>query len=167
MNARWWSLTITKNIHTDLYQISGIFFPPRFVTCHIVVWYSRWRHRMETFTALLSLCEGNPPGNSSHNDTTLMLILITWLTSWQLDRLNCQTIGRKRTRGLLSYYRVPEHRIHYSQLSNWLSHYGVHLYYFSTLGWFWWWKHLFMEDQISFVQCNNIGYDVDVHISLL
>ena len=51
---------------------------------------SWWRHQMETFSALLALCEGNSPVNSPHKGQwrgAFMLSLIRdWINRWVNNR---------------------------------------------------------------------------------
>ena len=56
---------------------------PMFIKLYDAIW---WRHQMETFFALLALCEGNPPvtgGFPSQKPVSLMFSLISaWINGW-------------------------------------------------------------------------------------
>ena len=49
-----------------------------------------WRHQMETFSALLSLCEGNPPVDSSHKSqwrgALTFYLTCAWTNGWVNNR---------------------------------------------------------------------------------
>ena len=57
---------ITDEIQLDIMVLTELSFSilqigkwhPMCIVCKLWAW---WRHRMETFSALLALCEGNPP----------------------------------------------------------------------------------------------------------
>ena len=60
---------------------------------------SWWRHQIDTFSALLALCERNPPVDSNHKGQgrgALMLTLIcAWTNGWVKDR-NAGDLRRHR-----------------------------------------------------------------------
>ena len=64
--------------------------------------YSWWRHQMETFSALLALCEGNPPVT----DAELWCFL--WSAPWINDWVNNREAGDFRC-----------HRTHYDVIVMW------------------------------------------------
>ena len=45
-----------------------------------------WRHQMETFSALLAICAGNSPGNSSHKGqwrgALVFSLICVWINGW-------------------------------------------------------------------------------------
>ena len=41
-------------------------------------WITRWRHQMKTFSASLTLCEGNPPVDSSHKSQWRRALMFLW-----------------------------------------------------------------------------------------
>ena len=54
--------------------------------CHWALW-TWWRHQIETFSALLALCEGNPPVSGLQSRETLMYSLIcAWTNGWAKTR---------------------------------------------------------------------------------
>ena len=61
---------------------------------------SRWRHQMETFSALLALCAGNSPvtGESPHKDQwdLIFSLIWAWINEWVNNRDACD-LRRHRT----------------------------------------------------------------------
>ena len=70
-----------------------------FVQINALAW---WRHQMETFSALLALCEGNPPVTSLRPVTRSFDVSLTcaWTNGWAIN----QDIGDLRLCG--AYYDV-------------------------------------------------------------
>ena len=53
---------------------------------HFILLSSWWHHQMEIFSALLALCEGNPPVDSPHKGqwcrALLFSLIYTWTNGW-------------------------------------------------------------------------------------
>ena len=49
----------------------------------VLINFSRWRHKMETFSVLLAICAGNSPVNKGQWRGALMFSLIcAWINGW-------------------------------------------------------------------------------------
>ena len=83
----------------------------------IVTW---WRHQMETFSALLALCEGNPPGTDGSSQphphpqrpALLFYLICVWTNGWANNR---DAVDLRR------------HRAHYDVTNwrQWIDGFGV------------------------------------------
>ena len=90
----------------------------RFVLCYdLLLVDSWWRHRMETFSALLVICAGNSPVNSPHKGQwrgALMFSLIcVWINAW----VNYREAGDLRR--YHAYYGVTAMFTHHDDVIKW------------------------------------------------
>ena len=57
---------------------------------------SWWRHQMETFSALLALCAGNPPANPPHKGQWRGALVNSLICAWTNDWVNNRDAGDLR-----------------------------------------------------------------------
>ena len=76
-----------RRIHNILMQVPMLYwyhFPNMVISC--------WRHQMETFSALLALCEGNPPvtggfpSQSQCRGDLMFSLVCAWTNNWANNR---------------------------------------------------------------------------------
>ena len=81
---------------------SGMFHWPSYNRVTVWLMSSRWRHQMETFSALLALCEGNPLVDSPHKGQWRGALMFSLICVWTNDSANNRDAGDLR-----------RHRAHY------------------------------------------------------
>ena len=64
-----------RNSWTHMYLIQG----KQYVTPHLLTW---WRHQMETFSALLTICAGNSPVTGQWRRALMFSLFSTWINVW-------------------------------------------------------------------------------------
>ena len=69
---------------------------------------SWWRHQMKTFFALLAICAGNSPVNSSHKDQWPGALMFSLIWAWVNHRVNTGEIGD-----------LKRYRAHYDVIVMW------------------------------------------------
>ena len=89
-----------------------------------------WRHQMETFSALLSLCEGNSPaaGNSPHKGQWRGALVFSWIWAWTSGWANNRDSGYLRHNGTHYDITVMQGKFHFRAQQ---VKYGSSVYYFS------------------------------------
>ena len=85
-----WAFLLSGPLRRFSFEQQSMWSQPQ----HNTTW---WRHQMETFSALLALCEGNPPVDSTHKGQwrgALMFSLIcAWTSGWVN---NCEAADSRR-----------------------------------------------------------------------
>ena len=77
-----WNKTIDTSYHT---LFASLYFARKSI--------SRWRHQMETFSALLTVCAGNSPVNSPHKGQWLGALMFSFICAWINSWVNNREAG--------------------------------------------------------------------------